>query len=233
MVRRLHSGQRNISSIYASPLDTCMTVTLYNADNNDVSFPDDAAVVSDPPYGVSNNCDYSRFTNGISQSRNHHRGIAGDDQPFDPSRWLTFPHVALFGYQHFSQHLPTGSVLVWVKKRDNQIGTFCSDAELCWLNRGKGCYVYKHIWNGFDRQTERGEKTLHPSQKPVMVMRHIIQMLKLPKGTTVIDPYAGAGSTLLAAADLGFDVIGCELDEHYCQIAHKRLTDAGHSVEGA
>ena len=111
-------------------------ITLINTNNQEIEFPDNAAIVSDPPYGVNNNCNYKRFK-GIIPSTNF-APVAGDDQSFDPSRWLTFPFVALFGFQFFADKLPVGSTLVWNKKRDNQLGrTLMSDCEIAWMNRGE------------------------------------------------------------------------------------------------
>lgn len=193
------------------------------------------AVVSDPPWGVSADTDFTRFSGGLSDSRNFHRcgqlhgGIIGDDKPFDPSPWLTYPKCALWGGNNFSQRLPQGNWLVWVKKADTNLGAFLSDAELCWMKgavvstgNGWGVYVKRHIWNGFVRESERG-KTLHPSQKPVEVMKWTMERLHLKVGDTVLDPYTGSGATGLAALSLGINFIGIEIDETYFNIAKERI----------
>lgn len=183
------------------------------------------AVLTDPPYGCKNDCDYTRFTGGMHPARNHHHGVVGDDQPFDPTPFLDFPKVVLFGYQFFAQSLPLGTILCWIKKRDNQLGTFLSDAELAWMKGGKGCYVYRHIWNGFDRESERG-KTLHPTQKPVALMRWCLEKMKLPSGSVVYDPFMGTGCVGLACQELGLDYIGCEVVPEYFEIARTRLNES-------
>ena len=200
-------------------------ITLINANNQDIEFPDNAAIVSDPPYGISNNCNYKRFK-GIIPSTNF-APVEGDDQPFDPSRWLTFPFVALFGFQFFADRLPVGSTLVWNKKRDNQLGrTLMSDCEIAWMNRGSGSYLFNHVWNGFDRASERGQKTKHPTQKPVAVMKWLIEKLDPPKDSVIVDPFCGSGSTLMAAEELGFDSIGVELSESYCGVTEQRARES-------
>lgn len=63
----------------------------------------------------------------------------------------------------------------------------------------------------------------HPSEKPIELMTRILQ----PSAwTTVLDPYAGSGTTLLAAKALGRRAVGIEIEERYCEIAAKRLDAA-------
>jgi site-specific DNA-methyltransferase (adenine-specific) len=180
------------------------------------------AVATDPPYGCKNDCDYTRFTGGLSPSRDFHAGIQGDDQPFDPSPWLAYPKVALFGFQFFASRLPLGTVLVWNKKRPKQLGTFLSDCELAWLKGGKGCYLFNHVWHGFDRESERG-KTLHPTQKPVAVWKWILGRMKLKPGATVLDPYMGCGSCGVACQELDLRYVGVEIEPRYFDVAVSRF----------
>jgi site-specific DNA-methyltransferase (adenine-specific) len=62
----------------------------------------------------------------------------------------------------------------------------------------------------------------HPTVKPLALMRHLITMVTPPKGT-VLDPFAGSGSTLVAAKELGFDFIGIEKEPEYVKIAEARI----------
>ena len=65
----------------------------------------------------------------------------------------------------------------------------------------------------------------HPTVKPLALMRYLIQMIT-PPGGIVMDPFAGSGSTLVAAAELGFHAIGIELSEEYAEIAARRVDHA-------
>src|SRR6185369_16361673 len=125
----------------------------------------------------------------------------------------------------FSDRLPLGSWLVWLKKRDNQLGTFMSDAEVAWMKGGLGVYVFRHVWNGFDRESEARQKTLHPTQKPVALMRWCIERLKLKPGSTILDPYMGSAPVGLAARELGHSYIGIEREPAYFEIAVRRLQE--------
>lgn len=62
----------------------------------------------------------------------------------------------------------------------------------------------------------------HPTVKPLALMRYLIQMIT-PPGGVILDPFTGSGSTLVAAAELGFHAIGIELDPEYAEIAARRV----------
>jgi DNA modification methylase len=210
-----------------TPTYTAPGVQLYHADCRDVlpHLTNIDAVIADPPYGIDHDCDYGRFTGGKNPSRDFGKAIAGDDEPFDPTPWLPFPKVVLFGANCYSDRLPLGSLLVWLKRRDNQLGTFMSDAEVAFLKGGHGVYLFRHVWNGFDRESEARQKTLHPTQKPVALMRWIIERLKLEPGSTILDPYMGSAPVGVAAIEAGHCYIGIERDAEYFATAVRRLQD--------
>ena len=70
-------------------------------------------------------------------------------------------------------------------------------------------------------QNEQGS-ALHPTQKPLELVRFIAQYSCPPAGT-IVDPFMGSGTTLRAAKDLGRKAIGIEIEERYCEIAADRL----------
>jgi len=63
----------------------------------------------------------------------------------------------------------------------------------------------------------------HPTQKPLELLRIIVEY-SCPKGGLVIDPFMGAGSTLVACKAISRNAIGIEIEEKYCEIAAKRLS---------
>lgn len=69
---------------------------------------------------------------------------------------------------------------------------------------------------------ERGEGNNHPTVKPIDLMRWLCRLVT-PRGGTVLDPFAGSGSTLVAADAEQFNAIGCELSPDYAAIAEARV----------
>jgi DNA modification methylase len=68
----------------------------------------------------------------------------------------------------------------------------------------------------------------HPTQKPLSVMRRLIPR----NAQTILDPFAGSGTTLVAAQSLGRRWIGIEISPEYCEIAKKRLEGTIRQIEG-
>jgi len=78
--------------------------------------------------------------------------------------------------------------------------------------------------DGFERFDTKG-KNNHPTVKPLALMKYLIEMIT-PPGGVVLDPFAGSGSTLVAAKELGYDFIGIEMTEEYIPIIEARLSAA-------
>jgi site-specific DNA-methyltransferase (adenine-specific)/modification methylase len=114
---------------------------------------------------------------------------------------------------------------VWCKKPATKLGKFLGDCEVAWTKTSKAVYLHHHVWDGANRETERGP-TLHPAQKPVELMRWCIQRLRLKPGSTILDPYMGSGATGVAAVLEGHNFIGIEIDPEYHAIARRRIRAA-------
>lgn len=175
------------------------------------------AVITDPPYGMNWDVNGSRYTKGgkVWGSK-----ITNDDKPFDPSPFLGFKKVILFGYLHFADKLPKGSVLVWIKRNDGAFGSFLSDTEFAWRKGGEGVYCFKDA----KYKSETPER-YHPTQKPVSLMKWCIENYT-QEGDTVFDPFMGSGTTGVACVQTGRNFIGIEIDPTYYAIAEKRISDA-------
>lgn len=76
-------------------------------------------------------------------------------------------------------------------------------------------------WNINQVKNVSKDKTEHPCQMPLEVMKNIIGIL--PKESIIVDPFCGSGTTGLACKELGYDFIGVEIDGIYCNITKERL----------
>lgn len=199
--------------------------TLYCGDCIEVlpGLPRSLSVVSDPPYGI--NYVQGRERNNRYKSKFAGVGIIGDDQPFDPGLCFEFAGQLLWGANHFARHLTGGRWLVWDKRCNDKVSNDQSDIEMAWVSGPrKADRIIRHLWNGFNRDgEERGVERVHPTQKPVRVMRWSIEFL--PDGD-VVDPYMGSGTTGVACMNLGRKFVGIEIEPRYFDIACKRIEDA-------
>ncbi len=181
-----------------------------------------SACITDPPYGIAHDLDYTRFKGGVSEcNKNPGAGVLyGDDKPFDPTPYLSFESVVIWGANCFSKKLPLGSWLVWDKRFEN--GTaFLSDAEVAWMKGGHGVYICSVTAQGFVRP----EPVQHPTQKPVKVMRWCIEKSKA--GQIVLDPFAGSGTTIVACEQESRTCYALEIEPKYVAVALERLSDMG------
>lgn len=186
-------------------------------------------MVTDPPYGMAFVA--GRRVNGQSSAwTSRWTGIAiegdGDTAVRDSILAWWSPRPALV-FGTWKAPAPTGAreMLVW----DKVVSTGMGALDIPWRPSWEGIYV---IGKGFVGNRGHGvlpvslptlaeDRKWHPTPKPVELMQRLVE--KCPPGV-IVDPFMGAGSTLRAAKNLGRKVIGIELEERYCEIAVKRLS---------
>ena len=107
---------------------------------------------------------------------------------------------------------------------DKWIGAGSQYERIFERNGGKEYRVFKYavVGNPFRAQIAKDIDAKHPSQKPIQLMKKLVGKYT-DEGTMILDPYAGSGSTLVAAKRLGRRAIGIEIDERYCQTIIQRL----------
>lgn len=165
------------------------------------------SVVTDPPYGI-----------GITKSNRLavSRGMGGkdwDDKPADLTSLPKVPQI-IWGGNYFDLP-PTRAPLVWDK---NNAGRDFADFEMAWTNLDMVARRFVMRPMNMD-----GGK-VHPTQKPVALMEWCLGFL--PDAETILDPFMGSGTTLVACQRLGRSGIGIELDPDYFEIACRRVDEA-------
>jgi site-specific DNA-methyltransferase (adenine-specific)/modification methylase len=204
-------------------------------------------ILTDPPYNLSN---YSTGNIELPWRKTINNDLADwDRDSFEPATWVAelkrilkptgnlfaFTSYNLMGkwHQAFDPEFDTFQYMVWHKT--NPVpkiyrAGFLNSCELiiCAWNKG-------HTWNFSSQKemhnfiqspicmgNERLRNPLHPTQKPVKVLEHIIRIATNPNHV-VLDPFMGVGSTGVAALNLGRQFIGFEINKQYYDAAVKRL----------
>lgn len=189
------------------------------------------AVITDPPYGMYLATNYRERKRTALAECNNFAPIIGDDISFDPTPFLEFERVVLFGANYYADKLPiSGAWIVWDKldglSSSRALGfNDNSDCELIWTNMGNAARIIRARWMGAIKDTEKDERRVHPTQKPVILMQKIIRGYT-DEEDTIFDPFMGSGTTGVACMKLNRRFIGVEIDPGYFEIARKRIEAA-------
>jgi site-specific DNA-methyltransferase (adenine-specific) len=200
-------------------------VTIYHGDCREW-MPEADVIVTDPPYGIDwDQPAYLARGRHPSTRTKAHEGIQNDgDTSARDAVLAAFDGPALvFGSIFAPPPAGARAVLVWQKPAD--AGFFGATGP--WRRDWEPIYVIGE-WEGVATQSSiiRGRsgthrayaQGVHPHAKPVDVL---IDLLRFSTGT-ILDPFMGSGSTLVAAKSLGRRAIGIEIEERYCEIAAQR-----------
>lgn len=208
------------------------TYALYHADCMSVLdiITREVSLVTDPPYGIGLSTTYKSNQRSSLATCNDFSPIEGDDKPFDPCPFLHYADVVLFGANYFSTNLPASSGwIVWDKldglKSNRELGfNDNSDCELIWTNKDTPTRIMAHRWMGVMKASEKTSRRVHPTQKPVELMRQIIRHYTTTN--IIFDPFMGSGTTGVAALLEGKQFVGVELSSDYFEIARARVSNA-------
>ena len=197
--------------------------TLYLGDCREIlpTLPKFDAVITDPPYGISLNTDYSK----LQGSTKKHIAIHGDDADFNPSFYLDLGvPCAFFGADHFSHLLPAGGTWhIWDKRPTSKSNMF-ADFESWWTSWKSGpSRILRYQWVCGVNPGTTPERIDHPTVKPVPVMSAVISSTSFK---IILDPFMGSGTTGVAAMQLGRKFIGIEIEPKYFDIACERIENA-------
>jgi DNA modification methylase len=181
-------------------------------------------VHTDPPYGMALDTDYSKIKGSDKSPKAmgyKWDKVIGDDKDFDPRPLLAMLNDVKeqfwWGCDYYFECLPRGgSLLVWQKRDKADAEMIGNDFEICWSKtRHKKATFWKR-WVGFD-SIEKGDKRVHPTQKPVALCGWIIESHS-DKDGIILDLFGGSGTTIIAAEQLNRKCRMMELDPHYCDV---------------
>ena len=201
--------------------------------------------IVDPPYGIgadkpSKKPNRAKQKNGkvLNVKSVEYTHKKWDNQPADDEYFNELKRVSknriIWGVNYYSHNL-IGGRIVWDKVNGNSDQFGC---EIAYNSVNKRTDLIRFMWRGMFQglnistdilkaNKQQGNKALnenriHPTQKPVKLYEWLL-MNYAKEGDRILDTHLGSGSIAIACHNLGFDLVGCELDTEYFNAAKKRL----------
>ena len=214
-------------------------VTLYHGDCLEVTEWLSADVlVTDPPYGIAWKGIWNYVKGEDNKTKPGQQPIKNDEESvvrdMALSLWGSKPAI-VFGSWKVSRPELTKHRLIWHKA-----GMAPGALNAAFMSQDEEIYIWG---DGFRKsspplrsviRTEEARsvevgKIGHPTPKPIGLMEILVD--RCPDGV-IADPFAGSGATLIAARNYGRKVVGVELEEKYCELIAKRLSQQAFDLEG-
>ena len=198
------------------------SVTLYNCDCREM-LPELKAdsVITDPPYNCGK--DYGKYKDNMTdpEYKNFMQDVTGLCLGAAANQFWVAPRYKL---EMFLSLLPGSHLVVIRRGASGPFRQGWSDQFEIALAIGKPDKCVSDLWTGIRLKGEGyffTEETYgHPGYTPLPIMSKAVLLLG---GASIIDPFCGTGTTLVAAKSLGRKAVGIEISEEYCEICVKRL----------
>jgi len=210
-----------MSAVGIKPYYQDDAVTLYCGDCREIlpTLGRFDLLLTDPPYGIG-------WEGHVGSDRTW-KPISGDDST-DAARDLLGlvdegQDAVIWGANNFTQWIPRkGRWICWDKRLTKEADKMLGSAfELAWENKQSGFDAMFRVLHGGVVNADGG-KRFHPTQKPVPLFRMVLG--RYANAQTILDPFAGSGTTGVAAKLEGRKATLIEMEERYCEIAANRLS---------
>ena len=202
-------------------------IELHNVDCMDYmrGLPDNAfeLAIVDPPYGIGESGAKNHTRSELGKAKNY-KPFAGGDACAPPEEYFTqlervSRNQIIWGANHFRAR-NSSCWIVWDKV--NGANDF-ADAELAYTSFKSAVRIFRFQWHGMlQGDMKNKEVRIHPTQKPVKLYEWLL-INYAKEGDRILDTHLGSGSSAIAAHNLGFEFVGCELDTDYFNAASKRI----------
>lgn len=194
-------------------------------------------IIADPPYGIgesgrknatrgkpfgSKSCGVKN-TRATAIAPRNYGDFSWDEEPPTQDELAAVlaasKHTIIWGANHFG--MPAASKwLVWDKLNS---GDF-ADCEIAWTNIPGAVRIFRHMWNGMLRDSERATPRVHPTQKPIALMGWCLD--QVPSARVIGEPWMGSAPAGCAAVARGLTWWGIEKDAKNFDIACRRIEQA-------
>ena len=166
--------------------------------------------ICDPPYGINISSNPVR-----QQHKKKDWDNAIPDREYFQELMRISENQIIWGGNYFINYLnATQCFLIWDKVQPFEFSL--AMCEMAWTSFSKPAKIFK-------RSVLKEQGKIHPTQKPVELYRWLLTNYA-KEGDTIFDSHLGSGSIAIACDDLGFDLVGCEIDKEYFDVAVKRLS---------
>ena len=185
-------------------------------------------VHTDPPYGIGEKGmrdDRGGLTTNSKLPNFNDSSTDAAKDAYNLCEGLGIPRQVWWGANYYSHAVPeTANWFVWDKRVEDKFKDTQSDCELAWVkSKWASVRIFRHVWKGMIKDSEHGQKRVHPTQKPVALIEWVIDYYRDVK--TVLDLFGGSGSTLIACERKGCSSYLMELEPYYTDVIIKRWQD--------
>ena len=195
-------------------------IKLHNADCLEAMrlMEDDAfdLAIVDPPYGLG-------FSSKIRDEKIKDWDNSTPTKKYFQEIQRVSKNQIIWGGNYFLDYLgSTRCFIFWDKM--TVVPNF-ADGEMAWTSFDDLARQFRYAWNGLSDGIvgrNKKHKTIHPTQKPISLYTWLLEKYA-KKGDTILDTHLGSGSIAIACHNLGYDLVGYELDKDYYAAACKRL----------
>ncbi len=189
--------------------------------------------ICDPPYGIGESGEKNHTRTKLAAAKNY-KPFAGLDREPPPQEYFSelfrvSKNQIIWGANHFISRMPQDSSCWIVWDKENGENDF-ADCELAYTSFKTAVRKFVFRWQGMlQGDMKNKENRIHPTQKPVALYEWLINNYA-KQGDKILDTHLGSGSSRIAAYNLGFDFVGCEIDEDYFKAQEERF--ARHTAQG-
>ena len=181
-------------------------------------------LLTDPPYGIGASAKNFKSGSLVNQRPDDFYGEWDKERPSKEvfeQMFRVSKNQIIFGGNYFIDYLtPTRCMIFWDKNTEN---TSYADGEIAWTSFDENTKLFRKSWVGANAKDT--PERVHPTQKPVSLMKRIILHYTKPD-ETVFDPFMGSGAAGVACVQEGRNFYGCEINQRYFSIAKKRIEQA-------